>query len=214
MIKVALIEDITAIRLGQEKYLQTMDDIELVLSAESVEDFMTRYEASEPAIDVIVSDIGLPGKTGIEGIGLIKAKLPDVQFVMISVYTDTDNIFKALCAGAVGYLAKNTPLQELHQAVQTVMVGGSPMTPSIARKVIQHFNPVKQSSENALSAKEHQVVQCVVDGLSYKLIADRMGISINTVRHHIRNIYTKLQINSKAELIKKSFSGEIRSLFF
>ncbi len=214
MIKVALIEDVTAIRLGQEKYLKMMGDIELVLSVESVEDFEKAIEEKNIDIDVVVSDIGLPGKSGIEGVSWAKAKMPKTHFMMVSVYTDTDNIFKALCAGAVGYLAKNTPLSELHEAIHSVVKGGSPMTPSVARKVIEHFNPTKPSSENALSSKEHQVVQGVVDGLSYKLIADRMGISINTVRHHIRNIYTKLQINSKAELIKKSFSGEIKSLFF
>lgn len=213
MIKVALIEDVDDIRQGQERFLSSMNDIQIVLSAESVESFLAQFEENEVNINVIISDIGLPGKSGIEGISLIKSKLPDVQFIMVSVYTDSDNIFKSLCAGAVGYLAKNTPLRELHQSIQSVMDGGSPMTPSIARKVIQHFNPVKHRPENALSPKEHQVVQCVVEGLSYKLIADRMSISINTVRHHIRNIYAKLQINSKAELIKKSYSGEIRSLF-
>jgi DNA-binding NarL/FixJ family response regulator len=207
-------EDVAAIRLGQEKYLKAMGDVEVVLSAESVEEFQKKVEDNQFSIDIVISDIGLPGKSGIEGIAWTKSKFPNTEILMVSVYTDTDNIFKALCAGAIGYLAKNTPLNELHQAIHSVLEGGSPMTPSIARKVIQHFNPSKQDPKNDLSSKEHQVVQCVVDGLSYKLIADRMGISINTVRHHIRNIYSKLQINSKAELIKKSFSGGIRSVFF
>lgn len=209
MIRVALIEDIEAIRVGQSKYLGLMSDIEIVYSCSSVEQFQEEYLNSPTAIDVVISDIGLPGKSGIEGIGWIKSKSHSTEFIMVSVFTDNDNIFKALCAGAVGYLVKNTSLQELYEGIQLVMNGGSPMTPSIARKVIRHFNPVKKNIENVLSAKEEQVVQCVVEGLSYKLVADRMGITINTVRHHIRNIYSKLHINSKAELISQSLSGSL-----
>ena len=209
MIRIALIEDIEAIRIGQSKYLELMDDIEIAFSCGSVEQFQEEYINNPTALDVVVSDIGLPGKTGIEGISWLKRKSPNTEFIMVSVFTDNDNIFKSLCAGAVGYLIKNTSLKELYEGIQSVMQGGSPMTPSIARKVILHFNPVKSDAENALSIKEEQVVQCVVEGLSYKLVADRMGITINTVRHHIRNIYGKLHINSKAELISKSLSGVI-----
>lgn len=209
MIKVALIEDVEAIKSGQERFLGLMPDIEIVFSCSSIEEFQKKYSDKPKPIDIIVSDIGLPGKTGIEGITWMKSKSPSTEFIMVSVFTDNDNIFKALCAGAVGYLAKNTSLQELYEAIKSAVNGGSPMTPSIARKVIQYFNPTKTNKESTLSAKEEQVVQCVVEGLSYKLIADRMGISINTVRHHIRNIYSKLHINSKAELITKSLSGGI-----
>lgn len=209
MIRVALIEDIKAILAGQEKFLGLMGDIEILYSCSSVEEFQDLYSKNPKKIDVIVSDIGLPGKSGIEGIGWMKSKSPSTEFIMVSVFTDNDNIFKALCAGAVGYLAKNTSLQELYEGIKSVINGGSPMTPSIARKVIHYFNPIKTQHNNKLSAKEEQVVQCIVEGLSYKLIADRMGISINTVRHHIRNIYTKLHINSKAELITRSLSGVI-----
>jgi DNA-binding NarL/FixJ family response regulator len=213
MITIGLIEDIVAIRKGQEKYLSHQEGFSIVASAGSVEEFMEQLEQLSIPPQVIISDIGLPGKTGIEGIPLIKQISPNTEIIMVSVYTDTDNIYKALCAGAVGYLEKNTPLTEISQAIETVMAGGSPMTPSIARKVIAHFNPAKPSKGETLTAKEQQIVQCVVEGLSYKLIADRLSISINTVRDHIRNIYRKLQINSKAELISKSFRGELSALF-
>lgn len=223
MIKVALVEDTVSIRLGQEKFLNSKDDISVEIVAESVEEFQDLFVAFDDHLDLVVFDIGLPGKSGIEGVQWLKSKSPNTEALMVSVFTDTDNIFKSLCAGAVGYLAKNTPLTELHESIQSVMNGGSPMTPSIARKVIAHFNPSKKDDSTSLSTKEMQVVNCVVEGLSYKLIADRMNISINTVRHHIRNIYSKLHINSKAELITKSLSGDIgttenspkkRSLFF
>ena len=209
MPKVALIEDLDSVREMQKRYLSSIEDFTVVIDANSVEDFQEKFESYPGKIDLIVSDIGLPGMSGIEGAKWIKSKSPETEIIMVSVFTDTDNIFKALCAGAVGYLEKNTPLPELEGAIRTVMSSGSPMTPSIARKVIQRFNPVKPKDENSLSTKELQVVECVVEGLSYKLIADRLGITINTVRHHIRNIYKKLHINSKAELISKSYNDEI-----
>lgn len=209
MKQIALIEDIAPIRLGQQNYLNAQEDLNVVICAESVEDFQEQFRELEPKIDVVISDIGLPGVSGIEGVKWIKKQSPQTEVIMVSVFTDTDNIYKALCSGAVGYLRKNTPLNELYQSILSVMNGGSPMTPDIARKVVERFNPKRVSKENTLSQKEYQVVDCIVEGLSYKLIADRMGISINTVRHHIRNIYTKLQVNSKAEIISKSFNDEI-----
>ncbi|PHR46337.1 MAG: DNA-binding response regulator [Fluviicola sp.] len=210
MLKVGLVEDIEEIRTLQEKFLNAQPDIDVVLSSGSMEDFIQKLDNLPKQPAIIISDIGLPGMTGIEGIQLIKRKYPEIEFIIVSIYTDTDNIYKALCSGAVGYLMKNTPMHELKEAIFTVLEGGSPMTPSIARKVIQHFSPVKRDEENDLSTKELQVVQCIVEGLSYKLCADRLSISINTVRHHIRNIYTKLSINSKTELISRSLSGRVK----
>lgn len=206
-IRIGLIEDVEAIRMGQEKFLQTQENIELVISVNSVEQFLDQIEKVSSIPDIIISDIGLPGVSGIEGVYLIKKKYPSIDFMMISVYTDTDNIYKALCAGAVGYLVKSTPLNEIMDAIHTIQEGGSPMTPSIARKVISHFSPNKPKNDQMLTSKEQQIVQCIVDGMSYKLIADRLNISINTVRHHIRHIYKKLQVNSKAEVIALSLNS-------
>lgn len=210
MLKIGIIEDIPSVRIGQETYLKAQEDTVVLIVAESVEEFQEKFNTLNDKIDVVISDIGLPGVSGIEGVKWIKKHAPDTEIIMQSVFTDTDNIYKALCAGAVGYLKKNIPFTELYEAIQTVLNGGSPMTPDIARKVVEKFNPKKVSEDNALSHKEHQVVDCIVEGLSYKLVADRLGISINTVRHHIRNIYKKLQVNSKAEIIAKSYKDEIR----
>ena len=122
---------------------------------------------------------------------------------MISVFTDAARVFQAICAGAVGYLVKNTPLPQLKEGILQVQAGGSPMSPGIARHVIQHFQPQKQTGEE-LTPREQQIVQAIVDGLSYKLVADRFSISLDTVRSHIRQIYRKLQVNSKAEVISYS----------
>ncbi|GAB5418288.1 MAG: response regulator transcription factor [Crocinitomicaceae bacterium] len=209
MIRVALIEDIESIRKAQENYLNAQEDVEVVLSEGSVEEFQRSMQEQPEAVQIVISDIGLPGMNGIEGVKWIKKHYPETDVIMLSVFTDSDNIYKALCSGAVGYLQKNTPLSELYKSIITVLNGGSPMTPDIARKVVERFNPKRNHDDSALSQKEHQVVDCIVEGLSYKLVADRLGISINTVRHHIRNIYRKLQVNSKAQIISKSFNDEI-----
>jgi DNA-binding NarL/FixJ family response regulator len=154
-------------------------------------------------------DIGLPGMSGIDGMKLIKQDYPDVDIVMLTVYNDADKIFQSLCAGATGYLLKNTPLEEIKEGIELLTRGGSPMSPQIARKVIDFFGSEKKKVASPLSEKEKEIVVGLVDGLSYKLIADRMSISLETVRFHIKNIYRKLHVHSKAEVISKSLKGEI-----
>jgi DNA-binding NarL/FixJ family response regulator len=129
---------------------------------------------------------------------------------MLTIYHDSHKIFDSLVAGASGYLLKHTSLPEIKEAIENLVDGGAPMSPQIARKVIQHFNkPVAEKPESDLTAREQDIVNGLVDGLSYKMIADRFDISIDTVRAHIRNIYKKLHVNSKAEVIAKSLRGEI-----
>ena len=172
--------------------------------------------------DVILSDIGLPGMSGIDGMRLIKEEHPETDIIMLTVYNDWQKIFNSLRAGASGYLLKNTPLTEIKKAIETVRNGGSVMSPEIARKVMEHFSvgvhtdssPLgvqaeREKPESVLTPKEKEIVIGLTDGLSYKLLADRMNISIDTIRFHIKNIYKKLHVNSKAEVISKSLRGEI-----
>jgi DNA-binding NarL/FixJ family response regulator len=146
---------------------------------------------------------------------LIKDDHPETDIIMLTVYNDWQKIFDSLRAGASGYLVKNTPLVEIKKAIETVRNGGSVMSPEIARKVMEHFSsPIgaqaeKEKPESVLTPKEKEIVIGLVDGLSYKLLADRMNISIDTIRFHIKNIYKKLHVNSKAEVISKSLRGEI-----
>jgi DNA-binding NarL/FixJ family response regulator len=206
-IPLAIIEDQPVLRRAFETYLCSLPDFDCVLVAESVEDFLARLPDAGHPPRLVLSDIGLPGASGIEGIGLIRQQIPDAEVVMISVYQDADRVFQALCAGAVGYLVKNTPLPQIRQALLEVAAGGSPMSPAIARHVVRHFRPQAPASSEALSAREQQVVQAIVDGLSYKLIADRLGITLDTVRYYIRQIYRKLHVNSKAEVIARALRG-------
>lgn len=206
---VGIVEDDEEIRKGIVTFLSRNPDYVCELDVGSVEDLLARI-TPQNIPQVIIMDLGLPGMSGIDGMKLIKEKYPDIDIIVFTVYNDPKKIFDSLCAGATGYLLKNTPFEEIQQSIDIIANGGSPMTPQIARKVIEYFNPVKNVEKNSpLSQKEKEIVIGLVDGLSYKLIADRMQISIETVRFHIKNIYRKLQVNCKAEVITKSLRGEI-----
>ena len=206
---VAIVEDDHEIRLAISEYLNSRDSLICEFAEGSVEAFLDRL-TDDNAPDVILMDIGLPGVSGIDGIKLVKGKYPDIDIVMFTVYEEAHKIFQSLCAGASGYLLKNSQFDEIRRTIEIVHAGGSGMSPLIARKVIEHFHPRKPpGSPSLLTAKEHEVVSGLVDGLSYKMIADKMGISIETVRSHIKNIYKKLHVHTKADVIRKSLRGEI-----
>ncbi|NII27572.1 response regulator transcription factor [Pseudoflavitalea sp. X16] len=207
MIHLALIEDDEVVRRYLAAFFAGSDGIQCSIAAGSVDDFFDKAQQIEQ-LDIVLTDIGLPGQSGIEGIPGIKRKFPDASIVILSVYMDNDRIFQALCAGAVGYLQKDTALEEILNCIHTIYKGGSVMSPTIARKVVDYFAP-KRTYNEPLTAKEQQVIAAMVDGLSYKMIAARLGITLETVRQHIKNIYRKLQVNSKSEVIVKSLKGEI-----
>ncbi|WP_179225547.1 response regulator transcription factor [Hymenobacter mucosus] len=203
-VPLAIIEDQPAIREALHTYLCAQPEFDCVLVAESVEELLADLAAGAPKPRLVLSDIGLPGMSGIAGIAQLHELAPQAEVVLITVYQDAERIFKAMCAGAVGYLVKTTPLPEIKQALLDVLAGGSPMSPAVARHVMRYFRPAAPT--NNLTAREQQIVEALEQGLSYKLVADRLGISINTVRAYIRSVYDKLQINSKAELLRRSKS--------
>jgi DNA-binding NarL/FixJ family response regulator len=211
MILIGIVEDDEQIRQGIQTYLNRQDGFACDWSYGSVEDLLKNLKGDNIP-NVLIMDIGLPGMSGIEGMKIIKERHPGIDVVVFSVYNDSKRIFDSLLAGATGYLLKNTPLDEIKEGIELLTSGGSPMSPQIARKVIEYFgqqNNKKKEVESPLSAKEKEIVVGLVDGLSYKLIADRMSISIETVRFHIKNIYRKLHVHGKAEVISKSLKGEI-----
>lgn len=209
MIHVAIIEDDQVIRDGIQEYLNNQSDLICDTAKETVESFLAVLN-NENIPDVILMDIGLPGMSGISGIKIIKERYPDINILMFTVYLDSHKIFQSLCAGASGYLLKNIPFSEIKSAIEIVQSGGSFMSPQIARKVIDHFQEGrKKAVKSPLTKKEKEIVLGLVDGLSYKMIAEKGFISLETVRTHIKNIYKKLHVHCKAEVIRKSLSGEI-----
>ncbi|MDF1576523.1 MAG: response regulator transcription factor [Bacteroidales bacterium] len=209
MISVAIVEDDEVIREGVREYLDSQENMICTLAKSSVESFLAVLH-KENLPDVILMDIGLPGMSGISGMKLINEKYPAVNIIMFTVYIDSHRIFESLCAGASGYLLKNTAFPDMKQAIEIIHAGGSMMSPPIARKVMEHFHSGrKKQVSSPLTGKEKEIVQGLVDGLSYKMIAGSASISIETVRSHIKNIYKKLHVHCKADVIRKSLSGEI-----
>ncbi len=210
MILVAIVEDDSLIRNALSDYINAQDNMACILSSESVEALLHHiHENNLP--DVLLMDIGLPGMSGISGIKLIKDKYPEINCIMLTVYHDSHKIFQSLRAGASAYLLKNIPFRDIKEVIITVHKGGSFMSPQIARQVIEYFQDVQKRDQHQspLTEKEKEIVMGLVDGMSYKKIAEKSYISVETVRSHIKNIYKKLHVHNKAQVIKKSLDGEI-----
>ena len=206
---IAIIEDVEDIREALAGFLAQSPEITSVRTFPSMELFFKAMSEEPAPPDVILSDIGLPGMNGIEGIKMIGKNYPGTDVIMLTVFSDSDKIFNSLCAGATGYLLKGTPFPDVLKAIKLIHNGGSYMSPSIARKVINYFVPEKKFISDQLTVKEKEIIEGLTEGLSYKLIAAKLEISIDTVRFHIKNIYRKLHVNSKAEVISKAFKGEL-----
>ncbi len=209
MIHIGIVEDDDQIRIGIQNFLNRQAGFSCEWGFNSVEDLLSKLD-NQTRPNVLIMDLGLPGMSGIDGMKIMKEKYPEIDLIVFSVYNDSKKIFDSLCAGATGYLLKNTPLEEIKTSIDQLVKGGSPMSPQIARKVIEFFGGKKKEEvASPLSQKEKEIVVGLVDGLSYKLIADRLSISIETVRFHIKNIYRKLHVHGKSEVISKSLRGEI-----
>ena len=210
MIDIGIVEDNIKIRNLIQKFLDMQDKMSCKIAVDSVEEMLEHLKENKSP-DVLLMDIQLPGMSGIEGISIIKKEYPEIEIIMLTIYHDSHKIFDSLVAGASGYLLKHTSLPEIKESIENLVQGGAPMSPQIARKVIEHFKKPEpeKNPDSDLTSREQDIVNGLVDGLSYKLIADRFDISIDTVRAHIRNIYKKLHVNSKAEVIAKSLRGEI-----
>lgn len=204
MIKVSIIEDDEYIRSSVTQFLQMQHDMHFVAGFGSVRDFLTG-DILTP--DVLLLDIELPEISGLEGAFMIKQKFPDINILMLTVYEEKERVFKALQAGATGYLLKNTPLNKIRTAIIEAKDGGVPMSPIVAKKVIAFFadKPALNKDEvcETLTEREFEIAQLLVKGDTYKQIAYVLFISPDTVRQHIKNIYRKLQINSRVQLINE-----------
>jgi DNA-binding NarL/FixJ family response regulator len=205
VINVAIVEDNATIRKGLSALISGTEGFRCLATYPDCESLFEEIE--DPPPDILLMDIVLPGMSGIEGVKKLKQIRPDLNILMLTVYGENDLVFEALCAGACGYLLKNTPPARLLEAIQEAHEGGSPMSPGIARKVVELFQQkglFSSSSPSVLTAREREILNGLAQGNNYQAIAKSAFISVSTVRFHIRNIYRKLHVHSQAEAVAKA----------
>lgn len=203
VIKIGIVEDDKLIRNSLQSCVDLVPNMVLAFADGSVESAIDTIQSETfNGVDVILQDIGLPGMDGIQGLPHIKKLLPNVDIIMLTTYDETDKIFAALCNGARSYISKKTSLKVIMDAICTVHRGGAYMSPSIARKVVEHLGSSKPKKiDERLTDRQMEIVVALSEGLSYKMVADKHGLSIDTIRSHIKKIYKILEVNSKIELL-------------
>ncbi len=197
MKKIIIIEDYDVILQSYKKMINDCPDFIVVGAYHNCEDALLEIQKKAP--DYVITDITLPGMNGIEGIRHIKSKLPKASIVVVTVHENSQYVFDALCAGAIGYLTKSSGKEELLESLYQAKKGGAPMSINIARMVVESFQEKKLKE---LSARENNVITLLSEGKSYAVIGEELNVSLNTIKYHIRNIYEKLHVKNKVEAIK------------
>ena len=203
-IHVTLIEDERDVREGLTVLINGSPGFRCIASFRSMEDALHSTWGRIP--DVVLTDIGLPGMSGIEGTRVLKERYPNLPVVALTVYDDDEGVFAALCAGASGYLLKNTTPVRLLESLKEVASGGAPMSPTVAHRVIKLFRQFRppETATHDLTGQETQLLKLIVDGHTYKTAASKLEITVRTVSFHLHNVYQKLQVHSKTEAVAKA----------
>lgn len=210
MIRVTIFEDNALINEGLQLLLESQPDMLMAGAFRDATGVLNKIRKTKP--DVVLMDINMPDVNGIEAVVQIKKEFPQILVMMQTIFEDDDKVFAAICGGASGYMLKGTSPDKMLDAIREMTNGGSPMSPNIARRVLQIFqNQFKTAKEEyvVLTPKEKDVLQCLVDGQSYKMIADKLSVTFHTVNDHIKNIYTKLHVNSAPEAVSKALKNKL-----
>lgn len=202
-------EDVRSLRDGLRLLVDGTDGFTCVGSFRTMEEALDKIGGILP--DVLLSDIGLPGMSGIDGVRLMKEQYPSLTVLMLTIYEDDERIFDALCAGASGYLVKKTPPARLLESIREAADGGSPMSPAIARRVVSMFRNVRptETFDYSLTPHELRLLKLLVEGHNYKTAAAELGVTLNTVCFHIKNIYEKMQVHSKSEAVARALRNRL-----
>ena len=211
MIRVAIIEDQREIREGLALLIGATEEFRSAGAWRSIEEAITSLSTDLP--DVLLVDLELPGMSGIDGIRILKERYPRLLFLVLTVYDDDDRIFQAICAGACGYLLKRTRPARLLEAIVEAFEGGSPMSPAVARRVLELFRQSgsRHQSDHDLTPHQVRLLKLFVDGHNYKSAAVELGVSVNTIGFHVQQIYSRLQVHSKSEAVAKALRDGIVS---
>jgi DNA-binding NarL/FixJ family response regulator len=209
MVSIVIFDDNPGRRESLRMLLESKDDF--LVTGEFPDCTVVKEQIESLRPDIVLMDIQMPGVDGIEGVRIIKEFFPDIHVIMQTVFEDDEKIFDAMRFGASGYILKKTDPQQIILAIEDVLKGGSPMTPSIATRVLHFFRKQHDNrpEQYGLSDREKEILQFLVDGLSYKMIADKVNISYNTVNSHIKKIYDKLQVHSVSEAVSKAIRNNI-----
>jgi DNA-binding NarL/FixJ family response regulator len=209
VIKVAIVEDRREIREALSMLINGTEGFRCIGTYRTMEEGLEKIKGALP--DVVLSDIGLPGMSGIEGIRILKQRYPNLLLLMLSVYEDDERIFDALCAGACGYLLKRTSPARLIECLKEAVHGGAPMSPEVARRVVSLFRDIRppERADYQLTPHETRLLKLLVEGYNYKTAALELGVSYHTIHFHMRNIYDKLQVHSKSEAVAKALRNRI-----
>jgi len=208
-IRVAIIEDERDIRESLSVLVNGTPGYSCTGAYRTMEEALDRIARQLP--DVVLSDIGLPGRSGIEGVKLLKERHPQLLVLMLTVYDDDERIFEAMCAGACGYLLKKTPPARLLESLKEAVQGGAPMSPEVARRVVALFREIRppDRADYQLTPHETRLLKLFVEGHNYKTAAVELGVSVNTVNFHVRRIYEKLQVHSRSEAVAKALRNRL-----
>lgn len=212
--KILIYDDNEALRVSMEALITDQPDFELLAAMPNAETVETDIKELKP--DVVLMDIDMPGVNGVNAVKQIRKVNPSLPVIMLTVFDDNENIFNAICAGASGYILKRYATEEIPAAIRDVLSGGAPMTGTVARKVLMMVPQAKtaEAENNDLSKRETEILQLLVKGYSYKMIASELKVSIDTVRFHIKKIYDKLHVHSATEAVSRALKDKLLSLFF
>ncbi len=206
VIQVAIVDDDDEMRRGLRTIIEQAEGF-VCADFRSGSNALETFDENPP--DVVLMDIGMPDKSGIEWVGILQEKYPHIHALMLTVHSDEEKIFQSLRAGAVGYLLKTTAPEKLITSIREAYAGGAPMSGEVARKVLLYFQQPKQTNVfSSLSQRELDVLLALTEGYTYKSIADKLFVSVNTVRFHLRNIYAKLHVRSRTEAVAKALKSK------
>ena len=208
-IRVAIIEDLLEVREGLSVLIDGAAGFRCTAAFRTMEDALSQLDPT--GVDVVLTDLHLPGMPGAQGIRILRERSPHLCILALTIYADEDEVFDALCAGASGYLLKNIPRERLLESLREAVAGGAPMSPEVARRVIDVFREIRPPARGGcrLTPHETELLKLLVEGHHYKTAADAMGITVNTVSFHLKNIYAKLQVHSKSEAVARALRDRL-----